>query len=377
MADAPKPAKIATFGVRFESYDDFLVEYTDNLRRGFLLLPGVRNLETGQPVRVKLSLPNRAILYLSGTAVDLGADGGKGTLIQLAAFTAEQERIFGLCVNSVLDASTSPQAEPPPSRALNVLLVDDSPSVRAEMAAALRERGLNVTTADNGLMAISAALKSEPDLLLTDVEMPEMDGWTLLRMARGRKKLAHVPIVFLTALSDDMSRLQGYRMGVDDFLPKNLSADEIVARLQGVVARRTGLGAVENRGLRGDLQHVRLGSVLSFLEAEKKTGDLRLDSGQDSAVLRLVQGVLRDVKNLGYAASAIDRVFDLLGWEGGHFEFFTLEPRELGDLSLAPLSVTWLLMEHARREDEANESARRERLLNERAGQSGSFEQDL
>jgi hypothetical protein len=122
---------------------------------------------------------------------------------------------------------------------------------------------------------------------------------------------------------------------------------------------------------------VRLGSVLSFLEAEKKTGDLRLESGQDSAVLRLVQGVLRDVKNLGYAASAIDRVFDLLAWESGQFEFFSLEPRELGDLSLEPLSVTYLLMEHARREDEANESLRRERLLNERASQSGSFDQDL
>lgn len=374
MADAPKPAKIATFGVRFESYDDFLVEYTDNLRRGFLMLPGVRNLEASQPVRVKLSLPNRAILYLSGTAFELGADGGKGTLIKLAAFTAEQERIFGLCVNSVLDTS-SPKADPPPTRSLNVLLVDDSASVRTEMAAALRDRGLVVTTAENGLMAISAALKSEPDLLLTDVEMPEMDGWTLLRMARGRKKLAHVPVVFLTALSDDMSRLQGYRMGVDDYLPKGLSADEIVARLQGVVARRAGLGGAENRGLRGDLQHVRLGSVLSFLEAEKKTGDLRLESGEDSAVLRLVQGVLRDVKNLGYAASAIDRVFDLLAWTTGQFEFFALGPEEIGDLGLEPLSVTYLLMEHARREDEANEQARRDRRAIERP--SGPFDQDF
>ena len=48
MAEQPKQAKIATFGVRFESYDDFLVEYTDNLRRGFLMLPGVRNLALEQ-----------------------------------------------------------------------------------------------------------------------------------------------------------------------------------------------------------------------------------------------------------------------------------------------------------------------------------------
>src|SRR5690606_10215662 len=212
-------------------------------------------------------------------------------------------------------------------------------------AAALRARGLNVTTAENGLMAISAALKSEPDLLLTDVEMPEMDGWTLLRMARGRKKLAHIPIVFLTALSDDMSRLQGYRMGVDDYLPKNLPADEIVARLQGVAARRLSVAGAntESRGLRGDLQHVRLGSVLSFLEAEKRTGDLRLERGQDHAVLRLVQGVLRDVKSLGRASSPVERVYQLLSWPTGQFEFFTVALEQLGELGLPPTSVTHLL----------------------------------
>lgn len=376
MADTPKPAKIATFGVRFESYDDFLVEYTDNLRRGYIMLPGVRSLEVGQAVRVKLSLPNRAILYLSGSAHDVGAEGDSGTLVKLAPFTAEQERILGLCVNSVLETPTQARVEPALRRPLNVLLVDDSASMRAEMAAALRARGLNVTTAENGLVAMSSALKSEPDLILTDVEMPEMDGWTLLRMARGRKKLAHIPIVFLTALSDDMSRLQGYRMGVDDYLPKNLPPDEIVARLQGVVARRSGASAAgsESRGLRGDLQHVRLGSVLSFLEAEKKTGDLRLDSGEDSAVLRLVQGVLRDVKNLGRAPNAAERVFELLDWQSGQFEFFSVPVEEIGELGLEPMSVTYLLMEHARREDEASEALRRERR---RAERSGPFDHDF
>ena len=73
----------------------------------------------------------------------------------------------------------------------------------------------------------------------------DRDGWTLLRMARARKKLAHIPIVFLTALSDDMSRLQGYRMGVDDYLPKTLPPDEIIARIQGVLARRKARKAAE------------------------------------------------------------------------------------------------------------------------------------
>lgn len=362
MAETPKQVKIATFGVRFESYDDFLVEYTDNLRRGYLMLPGVRNLAAEQMVRIKLSLPNRAILYLNGAASDPGADGGKGTLVKLAGFTAEQDKILGMCVNSVLVDPVPAAAEAAPTRPINVLLVDDSPSVRSELSAALRARGLNVSTADNGLLAISAALKQEPDLVLTDVEMPEMDGWTLLRMARARKKLAHIPIVFLTALSDDMSRLQGYRMGVDDYLPKTLPPDEIVARIQGVLTRRAGNPNInpESRGLRGDLQHVRLGSVLSFLEAEKKTGDLRLDNGDDHAVLRIIGGVLRDVKHLGRWSHPHERVFELLSWAGGQFEFFALPPgSEVEGGPLEPTSVTYLLMEHARREDEAAEAARR------------------
>jgi len=362
MAETPKQAKVATFGVRFESYDDFLVEYTDNLRRGFLMLPGVHNLEPEQAVRIKLSLPNRAILYLSGAVSDPGAEGGKGSFVRLGAFTGEQEKILGMCVNSVLVDPMPVSAETAPARPLNVLLVDDSPSVRTELGAALRARGLQVSTADNGLLAMSAALKQEPDLVLTDVEMPEMDGWTLLRMARARKKLAHIPIVFLTALSDDMSRLQGYRMGVDDYLPKTLPPDEIIARIQGVLARRNSAPttAVESRGLRGDLHHVRLSSVLSFLEAEKKTGDLRLDNGDDHAVLRIINGMLRDVKNLGRWKQAQDRVFELLSWTSGQFELFALPPggeQEGGAMELT--SVTFLLMEHARREDEAAEATRR------------------
>jgi DNA-binding response OmpR family regulator len=362
MAETPKQAKVATFGVRFESYDDFLVEYTDNLRRGFLMLPGVRNLEAEQAVRIKLSLPNRAILYLSGAASDPGAEAGKGTLVKLGAFTGEQEKILGMCVNSVLVDPVPAAVETTPARPLNVLLVDDSPSVRSELGAALRARGLQVSTADNGLLAMSAALKQEPDLVLTDVEMPEMDGWTLLRMARSRKKLAHIPIVFLTALSDDMSRLQGYRMGVDDYLPKTLPPDEILARIQGVLARRSGAQstAVESRGLRGDLHHVRLSSVLAFLEAEKKTGDLRLDNGDDHAVLRIVNGALHDVKNLGRWKQPHDRVFELLGWTSGQFELFALPPGgEREGSAMEPASVTHLLMEHARREDEAAEATRR------------------
>jgi DNA-binding response OmpR family regulator len=167
----------------------------------------------------------------------------------------------------------------------------------------------------------------------------------------------HVPIVFLTRLSDELSRLRGYRMGVDDFLPKDMATSEIVARLHGVVARRRQLPRLADaHALRGDLEHVRLGSLLAFLESERRSGALRLGRAADHAVLHLQQGALLRVENLGRYDHPHDRVFELLSWNYGQFEFLSLDDGDVSsqlpanDNQLTPLS--YLLMEHARREDE-------------------------
>ena len=87
----------------------------------------------------------------------------------------------------LLVARTTPESEA--SGPINLLLVDDSVGVRIELGDALRDRGLRVRVAENGLVAIAAALKRPPDIILSDVEMPVMDGWTFLRMTRARQRL--------------------------------------------------------------------------------------------------------------------------------------------------------------------------------------------
>lgn len=368
----PGSAKPPIFKVGFESYDDFLVEYGDHLRKGVLMLPGATGLGPGQEVRIKLVLPNQHVLYLKGTTreqksggyASLGSSpkpGADDVQVQLAAYTAEQLEALEACVSGAIasDADKSGDAEVGP---INLLLVDDSVGVRIELGDALRDRGLRVRVAENGLVAIAAALKRPPDIILSDVEMPVMDGWTFLRMTRARQRLAHIPFVFFTRLTDDLSRLQAYRMGVEDFLPKDTGADEVLARLQGVIARhktRPGAvvpsGASQGQGLRGDLEHVKLGSLMSFLESEKRSGRLLLDNGRDQAVLEIINGALAGVENLGNYSHAHDRVFELLDWPTGSFEFAAGDEGSVqasGELT----PMTYLLMEHARRADEAGAS---------------------
>ena len=73
---------------------------------------------------------------------------------------------------------------------------------------------------------------------LLSVPPPTIYGYlAFLRMTRARQRLSHIPFVFFTRLTDDLSRLQAYRMGVEDFLSKDTGPDEVLARLQGVLAR--------------------------------------------------------------------------------------------------------------------------------------------
>jgi len=360
---------VPTFSVRFESQDDFLVEYTDRLRHGQALLPLPKPLAPGTPVRLKVELPDRGVLYLLGSVVapNRREPTTKATPVRLA-ITEDQRARIEACVQALMgtEESVAPeigqgdadQASDPTG--ISVLLVDDSVSMRIELGDALRERGLRVRVAENGLVALSAALKRPPDVILTDVEMPEMDGWTFVRTVRARPSLTNIPIVFLTRLSDDLSRLRGYRLGVDDYLPKSMAPEEVIARIQGVLARRQQLdvpvsGPASGQGsLRGRLEHVRLGSLLAFLESERRSGALHLTRGADSCTLHLDNGNLEYVDDLGRYTHPHDRMFELLSWTQGEFALVAEAPLPAAASEQPTTPLTYLLMEHVRREDEAN-----------------------
>jgi DNA-binding response OmpR family regulator len=235
---------------------------------------------------------------------------------------------------------------------LRVLVVDDDASYREKSAQAMRDAGFEVITAANGFEGLSAALKHQPTVILSDVTMPGMDGWQLLRMVRARPTLRRTPVLFLTDLQNDEQRLRGYALGVDDYVAKPFTAVELIARVERVIERAQVADESTANGMRGDLSKVPLTSLLSFAEMERRTAVVQLLRQGERATLHLRDGaVMRIDLDATYAhLKGLERFFHILDWGGGRFELTSTDVFAQDELSLP---TSFVLIEYARRSDEA------------------------
>ena len=118
-----------------------------------------------------------------------------------------------------------------------LLVVDDEPNLLRAVEAVLRGEGFEITTARSGREALVAVAGSLPDLIVSDVRMPGMDGFQLARKLRASTHSALVPIVFLTAKDETEDRIEGFESGVDVYLTKPFEPDELVAVIKSVLQR--------------------------------------------------------------------------------------------------------------------------------------------
>ncbi len=118
-----------------------------------------------------------------------------------------------------------------------LLIVDDEPNLLRAVAAVLRGEGFEVTTARSGREALVFVAQNLPDLIVSDVRMPGMDGFALARRLRAAPNFALVPIIFLTAKDDPQDRVEGFQAGVDVYLTKPFEPDELVAVIKNILQR--------------------------------------------------------------------------------------------------------------------------------------------
>lgn len=118
-----------------------------------------------------------------------------------------------------------------------ILIVDDEVDLLELIEYNLKKAGYNVLKAENGPEGLRLARKHHPDLILLDIMMPRMTGFEVVAQLREDSDLKHVPVLFLTARSDEETEVHGLDVGADDFLSKPISTAKLVARIKTALRR--------------------------------------------------------------------------------------------------------------------------------------------
>ncbi|MEL6165997.1 MAG: two-component system response regulator, partial [Cyanobacteria bacterium J06628_3] len=148
-----------------------------------------------------------------------------------------------------------------------VLVVDDHAASRMTAVALLGMEGYEVIEAESGSTAVNLVAQKQPDLILLDVMMPEMDGFEVCQLLKQDEQTRLIPVIFITALNDRRSRIRGIEVGADDFLSKPFDRVELAARVKSLVRQKR---------LNEDLDHAEkaLFSIARAIESrDPNTGD--------------------------------------------------------------------------------------------------------
>jgi DNA-binding response OmpR family regulator len=121
----------------------------------------------------------------------------------------------------------------------SVVIVEDDPSIRTSLQHALEEQGHAVATSPNGVNALDLVVRTEPDVVLLDLGLPDIDGLKVLAMLRG---VSSVPVIVITARDDDPTIVAALDAGADDYVVKPFGLDHVGARIRAVLRRGTTSG---------------------------------------------------------------------------------------------------------------------------------------
>lgn len=212
---------------------------------------------------------------------------------------------------------------------LPILFIDPDAELAKQLEPVLEGQGFSMEYAHSGEIGLQIAKEYAPEIVLCEVELPDMTGWHFIRTLRSEPQFAFVPVLFLSNHADESLRIRGFRMGADDVIAKPLDGDDLALRMARVLAdgyriehdvRRRPSGS----GLQGPLTDVGLSTLLTIFEVERLGGVLtiRREDPPDIGRIYMRGGTPiraridgnEDLRNR-------DAVYDMLRWEFGEFEF--------------------------------------------------------
>jgi two-component system, OmpR family, phosphate regulon response regulator PhoB len=209
-----------------------------------------------------------------------------------------------------------------------VLIVDDDLDIQRLVSYNLTQAGFEVTTAPTGRKALESVKKQPPDLIILDLMLPDVDGNEVCRTLRQHENSRRIPIVMLTARSEEIDRVIGFELGADDYVMKPFSPRELVLRVKSIFRRMKGQPSdilrVGNIEVHPDRRQCFVATALIVLTAKEFDLLQELMRAQGNVLTR---EVLMD-KVWSYDGEAASRTLDThvrrlrekLGSEGAHVE---------------------------------------------------------
>ena len=196
-----------------------------------------------------------------------------------------------------------------------ILVIEDQPQMRKNLAIILEMESFQVVTAENGRQGVDLARREKPDLIICDVMMPELDGYGVLQALRADGALATTPFVFLTAKGDKIELRKGMNLGADDYLTKPVQRDDLLAAVQSRLDRRKAQkaeveSAKSNGGFNPDFSSSKRLESLGLTEREAEVL-LWVAQGKSNGDVAILLGMAEKTvkKHMG-------SIFEKLGLEG-------------------------------------------------------------
>ncbi len=172
-----------------------------------------------------------------------------------------------------------------------ILIVDDNPHVLKLLSISIQKAGYEVYTAENGDEGIEKVNSVKPDLVISDVMMPQTDGIEFCWMVRENSEIPMVPFIFLTSLSDQDMEIRGFRAGADEYLVKPVDRKILLEKVGTLLGRAKRVKTVENeqvsqmKGFEGNLADLSLVEMVQLLNLNKRSGRMEVTADDKGEIV--------------------------------------------------------------------------------------------
>ncbi len=231
-----------------------------------------------------------------------------------------------------------------------ILIVDDNPQVLKLLNISLSKAGYQIYEAENGEEGLKVLGQEKPDLVISDMMMPKMDGMEFCWMVRETSLIPSVPFIFLTSFEDRDTAIRGFRAGADEYLKKPIDRKQLLDIVANLLNRHDRLKVMSepesSKGFSGNLQELSIVELVQMYNLNKKSGILHIDGSIPGKM------VIRD-GHLVYAKTeqreGDQAVYEMVAMKEGTFRFESEVSDEPANIKSSTMNV---LMEACRLVDE-------------------------